>query len=71
MNKRIWGNDNYFKTAQGTLDHIIFLCLIITALLVMGNYIRNSLSGKWRETADTFGKGEVSSTELFVGKLKF
>lgn len=59
MGKRISENDNYFKAAQGTLDHIIFLCLIIAALLVMGNYIRNSLSGKWRETADTFGRGEV------------
>ncbi len=59
MSKRIWTDENHLKSAQGTLDHIIFLCLIITALLVMGNYIRNSLSGKWRETADTFGKGEV------------
>lgn len=56
---KIWGNNHNLKAAQGTLDHLVFLCLIITALLIMGNYIRNSLSGKWREAADTFGKSEV------------
>jgi hypothetical protein len=47
------------KHAQSILDYIVLLVIIIAALLIMSYYIRNSLSGKMRESADVFGGGEV------------
>jgi len=47
------------KKGQGMLDYVILLTIVIAILLIMGYYIRNSLSGKIREGADVFGKGEV------------
>lgn len=44
---------------QGTLDYIVLLLIVITALLAIGRYIRNSLSGKMREGADIIGQGET------------
>lgn len=41
------------------LDYVVFLTVIIAALILMGVYIRNSLSGKLREGADVFGRGET------------
>lgn len=44
---------------QSILDYVILLGVVIVALLIMGYYIRNSISGKLREGADTIGRGEV------------
>lgn len=44
---------------QGILEYVFMFLLIMVALLIMGLYIRNSLSGKLREAGDSFGKGEV------------
>ena len=41
------------------LEYAVVLAVIITALLVIGHYVRNALSSKWREAGDTFGQGEV------------
>jgi len=46
-------------SGQGVLDYILVFTIVIAALLIMGYYIRNGLSGKYRETADVFGQGEV------------
>jgi hypothetical protein len=47
------------KNAQGIIEYVVLLCIVLAALLVMGHYLRNSLSGKQRESADVFGSGEV------------
>lgn len=47
------------RRGQNILDYVFLLLIVITGLLVMGHYIRNTLSGKLREGADTFGQGEV------------
>ncbi len=47
------------KNAQGIIEYLVLLCIVIAVLLVMGHYLRNSLSGKARESADVFGQGEV------------
>lgn len=52
-----------YKRGQSMLDYVLFLTIIIATLLIMGYYIRNSLSGKYREAADTFGTGEVYSPQ--------
>ncbi len=47
------------KHAQSILDYVAIFAIIIVVLLIMSYYIRNSLSGKIRESADVFGSGEV------------
>ena len=47
------------KKGQSILDYVIFLTVVIAALLIIGLYVRNSLSGKIREGADVFGQGET------------
>ncbi|MFA5157461.1 MAG: hypothetical protein WC532_08805 [Candidatus Omnitrophota bacterium] len=49
------------KNSQTILDYVILLLVVITALMIMGHYVRNSLSGKMREGADVFSQGEVYS----------
>lgn len=44
---------------QSLLDYILLFTIVVAVLLIMGYYVRNSLSGKYRETADVFGQGEV------------
>ena len=44
---------------QSLLDYILLFAIVVAALLIMGYYVRNSLSGKYREAADVFGQGEV------------
>ena len=45
--------------AQSTLDYLFMLIIVIAALLIMGYYIRNALSGKHRDAADVVGQGEI------------
>jgi hypothetical protein len=45
--------------AQSLLDYILLFTIVVAALLIMGYYIRNGLSGKYREAADVFGQGET------------
>jgi len=47
------------KKGQGILDFTMLLLIVIAAVLIMGYYVRNSISGKLRESADTIGQGEV------------
>ena len=47
------------KRGQGMIDFVVVFAVVVAVLVVMGIYVRNSLSGKWREAADTFGQGEV------------
>lgn len=47
------------RNGQAILDYVILLLVIISALLIIKHYIRNTLSGKIREGADTIGQGEV------------
>jgi hypothetical protein len=47
------------KNAQAILDYVILLAIVIATFLLMAYYIRNSISGKIREGADTIGQGEV------------
>ncbi len=47
------------KKAQGIIDFVVLLLIVIAALLIMGYYVRNTISGKLREGGDTIGQGEV------------
>lgn len=47
------------RRGQGILDAVVIFIVIVAALLLMARYIRNALSGKFREAADSFGRGEV------------
>lgn len=58
------------KKAQGILEYVWMICIIITVLLIMGLYIRNSLSGKYRETIDGFGGGEIYSPGNTIVEVK-
>ncbi len=44
---------------QSILDYTFLFAIVIVALLIMGYYIRNSFSGKWREVGETISQGEV------------
>jgi len=46
-------------TGQSLLEYVLIFAIIVAALLIMGYYIRNSLSGKYRDTSDVFGQGET------------
>jgi Flp pilus assembly pilin Flp len=46
-------------SAQAIIEYVVLLMIVIVTLLLMGYYVRNSLSGRYRETADTFGQGVV------------
>lgn len=46
------------SAGQGTLDYVLLFAIVVAALLIIGYYVRNSLSGKYRDTADVFGQGE-------------
>ena len=54
---------NYPRHGQSLLDYVLFLTIIIATLLIIGYYVRNSFSGKYREAAETFGAGEVYSPQ--------
>ena len=43
---------------QSVFDYVLLFTIVVAALLIMGYYIKNSLSGKYRDTADVFGQGE-------------
>lgn len=47
------------RYGQAILDYVILLAVVIVALLIMGYYVRNSLSAKLREGADAIGQGDV------------
>jgi len=49
--------------AQGILDYVFALLIVIASLLIMGYYIKSGFSGKYRQTADVFGGGEVYQPE--------
>ncbi len=45
--------------AQAIIEYVAIICIVVAALLIMGYYLRNTFSGKYREAADTIGGGEV------------
>jgi uncharacterized protein (UPF0333 family) len=47
------------KNAQAILEYTILLIIIIASLAIMRYYLRNALSGKLREGADSLGQSEV------------
>lgn len=55
-------------TGQAMLDYVILTAIVIAVLLIMGYYVRNSLSGKLRESADVFGGGEVYEPSVTTRK---
>jgi hypothetical protein len=53
---------DYYRKSQTTFDYVVFFCVIIAAVLIIGQYVRNTLAGKWRDAADSIGKGGVYSS---------
>lgn len=47
------------QRAQSLLEYVVSFAIVVAVLLIMGYYVRNSLSGKYREGADVFGRGET------------
>lgn len=47
------------KKAQAILDYVFLFVIVIAVLLIMGYYVRNALSGRYRDAADVFGHGET------------
>lgn len=47
------------RNGQSILEYIILLIIIIASLAIMRYYLRNTLSGKLREGADSIGQGET------------
>jgi len=41
------------------LEYVVVIAVVVAALLVIGYYLRNTFSGKFREAGDVFGQGEV------------
>ncbi|MBI4982891.1 MAG: hypothetical protein HZC15_07175 [Candidatus Omnitrophica bacterium] len=44
--------------AQSIIEFAVVFAVIVAAIIIMGQYIKNALSSKIRDTADTFGQGE-------------
>jgi len=47
------------KNGQSILEYLVLLIIIIASLAIMRYYLRNTLSGKLRESADSIGQGET------------
>lgn len=45
--------------AQSTADYVVVLCVLMILLLTIAPYVRRAFSGKLKESADSFGGGEV------------
>lgn len=46
------------KKAQSLIEYSALLAILVAALLAMFTYLRFSLQGRIRESADVFGRGE-------------
>lgn len=44
---------------QSILEYAVLFAVLLLAIAYMGRHVRNVLSGKMRDGADTFGQGEV------------
>ena len=47
------------QKGQSIIDYVVTFAVIVAALIIMGYYIRNSLSGRMRSAADSIGQGET------------
>jgi Flp pilus assembly pilin Flp len=52
---------NRRKKGQPLIEYVVLFCVIIAAVLLIGNYVRNSLAGRWRDAGDSVGAGAVFS----------
>jgi Flp pilus assembly pilin Flp len=43
--------------AMSIIEYSLLLVIVIAALFSMGAYLKRSVSGRWRQSADTFGSG--------------
>jgi hypothetical protein len=58
------------KNSQSILEYLVLLIIIIASLVIMRYYLRNTLSGKLREGADSIGQGEVYRPESVTSNPK-
>lgn len=54
--------NRFFKKSQSTVEYAMLVGIVVAALLGMTIYFRNSIAGKWRESADVFGHGRLYSS---------
>jgi len=47
------------RKAQNIVEYAMLIGIVVAALIAMSVYFRNSVAGKWRESADTFGHGRL------------
>jgi Flp pilus assembly pilin Flp len=46
-----------FNKANLVIEYAVLIVVIIAALLGISVYLKRAVSGRWRESADTFGHG--------------
>jgi len=51
------------KKAQHIVEYAMLFAITVAALTGMSLYLRNSIAGKWRQTADGFGHGRLYQVE--------
>ncbi|MCF7916263.1 MAG: hypothetical protein K9L61_00605 [Candidatus Omnitrophica bacterium] len=45
------------KKAQSILSYAALVVAVASALILMSNYVKKSIQGKYKQTADTYGGG--------------
>lgn len=45
------------RRGQSTLEWVLLMAIMLAALLGAQRFLKASLMGQWRQTADTFGHG--------------
>jgi Flp pilus assembly pilin Flp len=40
-----------------SLEYVLLIVILVAALIAISGYLINALSGRWRESTDSFGSG--------------
>ncbi len=58
------------NSAQSSLEFVIIIILVMAVFLVMNNYVRRGLQGRWKSTIDDFGEqyepGKTNTTVTYA-----
>lgn len=52
------------KKAQSIVEYSVLIAVVVAALIAMFTYLRFSIQGRIKESADVFGQGEQYASEL-------
>ena len=48
-----------YKKTQTMIGYTMLFAALVAAIIMLSTYFRNSVGGRWRDTGDVFGGGEV------------